>query len=102
MLARYEGDEFVIFGYDCTLQLIQEIKKNIKDAVEEWNRIETQTVDVTFGFIKGTKGYFNSFELLIDFELQYFSLIQIQLVSIMFHILYLNYYYYIFQSFYQL
>ena len=67
MLARYEGDEFVIFGYDCTLQLIQEIKKNIKDAVEEWNRIETQTVDVTFGFIKGTKGYFNSFELLIDF-----------------------------------
>ena len=65
-VSRYEGDEFAIFGYGYELNDIKEIAKFLEDGVHELNLKSSFSVDVTIGYIKGTKNSFMNVDQIID------------------------------------
>lgn len=65
-IARYDNDEFAMFGYGYELEGIKEIIKNIEDGIKEVNLNSSYSIDVSIGYIKGTKESFVSVDQMID------------------------------------
>jgi diguanylate cyclase (GGDEF)-like protein len=64
--SRYEGDEFAMFGYGYELDEIKKIKEELENKVHSLNMNSTFSIDVSIGFIKGTKNSFMNIDQLID------------------------------------
>lgn len=65
-VSRYDGDEFAFFGYNHDIVKFQEIIDLIHKRVEEWNRINSYSIDISVGYVKGTKTSFMNSDQLID------------------------------------
>lgn len=65
-IARYDNDEFAMFGYGYELEGIKEIIKNIEDGIKEVNLNSSYSIDVSIGYIKGTRESFVSVDQMID------------------------------------
>ena len=65
-VARYDGDEFAFFGYNYDIVKFQEILTAINERVEAWNRSSSFSVDISIGYVKGTKNSFMNSDQLID------------------------------------
>ena len=65
-IARYDNDEFAMFGYGYELEGIKEIIKNIEAGIKEVNLNSSYSIDVSIGYIKGTKESFVSVDQMID------------------------------------
>ena len=66
IISRFEGDLFSIFGYDFNLQEILELEQKLIEAVDNWNKSNNSSIEITIGFINGPKGHFLSFDQIID------------------------------------
>lgn len=66
IICRYEGDKFAIFGSDYSIEKLQSLISNIHEKIDEWNSQNQYSVDITLGYVKGTKSYFMSFDQMVD------------------------------------
>lgn len=64
--CRYEGDKFAVFGFDYEIEKLQSLIADIHEEVEKWNSQNQYSIEISYGYVKGTKGYFMSFDQMID------------------------------------